>query len=131
MADLLEKHTLKESEEIKLDTLFFLATCFDDGHGLQEIRYEGAWTCDSLLLFEFGGHGFFISREVEIYGSSTEHINMGETLRKAILEQDTNSAADLLFANLSTLITGISDEKIRREVTVEFSNRIRTILETL
>lgn len=131
LANFLEKQTLKDSEEINLDTLFFLATCFDDGHGLQEIRYEGAWTCDKSLLFEFGGHGLFISREVEIYGSSTEHINMGETLRKAILEQDMNSAADLLFANFSTLITGINDEKIRRDVTAEFSNRIRTILETL
>ena len=131
LADLLTKLTIKNDDEVELAMLFFLATCFEDGHGLQEIRYEGAWTCSKNLLFEFGGHGFFISREIEVCGSSTEHILMGESLRKAILEQDMNTAADLLFANLSTLITGIRDEKIRRDVTAEFSNRIRTIFETL
>lgn len=128
LADLLTKHTINDDDEVEFATLFYLATCFDDGHGLQEIHFEGAWYCSKLRLFQFGGHGFFLSREFEVYGNSTEHISMGVELRKAILKQDINTAADLLFANLSTVITGISDEKIRQDVTTELSNRIHNIL---
>ena len=58
---LLKAHRFEGDAE--LETLFIVARCLDDGHGLRAIRFEGCWHSDRPRLFEFGGDGMFISRE--------------------------------------------------------------------
>ncbi|ABM31155.1 hypothetical protein CQB05_18085 [Paracidovorax citrulli] len=60
-----------------LNDLFLLATCFDDGHHLREIRFEGSWRCDKLLLFEFGGAGHYMSREFALDSASSDAPQLG------------------------------------------------------
>lgn len=112
-------------EDADLQALFLLATCFDDGHGLQEIRFEGCWHCSKPRLFEFGGHGAFLSREVNVIGTSSEHLIMGENLRGAILSNDAGSAADMIFASLSLHLLGIHDETIRAAIAAQVANRLQ------
>lgn len=130
-AMLLKSGTFEINDEAELSVLFFLATCFNDGHGLQEIRFEGGWRCSKPRLFEFGGNGLFISREVRIHGNSSDYVSLGTNLRKAILEQDVNTATDLLYADLSMRLTGISDEVIRRHVMTVFTDRLQAALARL
>ena len=96
---LLAKHFSAESDP-QLDHLL-RAHRFEDGHGLRAIRFEGCWHSDRPRLFEFGGNGMFISRDVTVYSSSTRALELGQDLHKAIQAGDLDEAAAriaLIFA---------------------------------
>ena len=73
LANLIEHHPFEGSAD--LDALFLIATCFDDDHHLVAIQLEGCWSCSPSRLFEFGGHGCFISRELTVSSESTHALN--------------------------------------------------------
>ncbi|KFK91757.1 hypothetical protein [Serratia sp. Ag2] len=110
-----------------LYALFILAVCFDDGHGLQEIRFEGGWKIERPQIFGFGGNGAFLSREIVSIGTSSQPIAIGEKLRAAILNNDTERAADIIFSSLSFLLLGIHDNKIRTVITAQLANQLQTV----
>jgi hypothetical protein len=115
---LTEHHAFEDTAE--LEDLFLIATCFDDGHGLTAIKLEGAWYCDKPRLFEFGGEGVFISREVTLYGTSSLALELGHGLREALLQGNLDEAADVLTQDLNRLLSGIRDadtrEALRRKL---------------
>jgi hypothetical protein len=99
-----------------LDALFLIATCFDDGHNLQEIRLEGSWRCDKPRLFEFGGEGRFVSRELEVSSTSTRAIGLGSALRTFLVDGRINDAAKVLDLEVRRLLAGVTDDEQRRRL---------------
>jgi hypothetical protein len=99
-----------------LDTLFLIATCFDDGHNLQEIRLEGCWHCSKPRLFEFGGDGRFLSREVEMSSTSTRAIGLGNALRTFLVNGRINDAAKVLDLEVRRLLAGVTDNEQRGQL---------------
>ncbi|CAJ3214237.1 Uncharacterised protein [Burkholderia pseudomallei] len=92
---------------------FLLATYFDDGHGLSAIRSEASWNCDELRLFEFGGEGLFISREVVLCSASSHALALGDDLREAVLSGDAVLVAERLALEVKRLLAGITDHSLR------------------
>src|SRR3546814_19409038 len=69
LENLIEHHQFDGSSD--LDALLLIASCFDDGHHLTAIQFEGCWHCSRPRLFEFGGNGCYLSREVQEIGSAS------------------------------------------------------------
>jgi hypothetical protein len=97
-----------------LESLFLIATCFDDGHGLKAIALEAAWHCSKPRLFEFGGEGLFISREVAVYGSSGLVQELGNELREALVAGKLEDAAATLLSEVNDLLAGIAGDTTRQ-----------------
>jgi len=116
-ADLLnfiEHH--QADDPVELAALFLIATCFNDGHNLQEIRMEGCWHCSKPRLFEFGGDGEFLSREWVGHGASSHTIGLGRQLRSALVQDDLDTAAQCLDKEMRRLLAGITDDRQRSQV---------------
>lgn len=64
LENLIEHHHFEDSAD--LEALLLIATRFDDGHNLTAIQFEGCWYCSKPRLFEFGGNGCYLSREVQV-----------------------------------------------------------------
>jgi hypothetical protein len=111
-------------DEAELEDLFLIATCFDDGHGLTAIKLEGAWYCDKPRLFEFGGEGVFISREVTLYGASLLALELGHGLREALLQGDLDEAANWLTLHLNRLLSGIRDADTREALRLKLARKL-------
>ena len=102
------------THRIYLDDLFLLATCFDDGHALTEIKATGAWCCSEPRLFEFGGDGIYICHEMALYTSSTSALELGHTLRAALNRGNICDAANGLAATVESLfLRGFRDDALR------------------
>lgn len=118
LEQLIEHHAFEDTAD--LEDLFLMATCFDDGHGLTAIKLEGAWHCDKPRLFEFGGDGALISREIVLYATSSLALELGHGLREALLQGNLDEAADVLAQDLNRLLSGIRDaatrEALRRKL---------------
>ncbi|NNM52099.1 MAG: hypothetical protein HKM02_07725 [Pseudomonadales bacterium] len=114
LANLMENSTFED--DASLDALFTIAKAFDDGHGLKAFKYEGCWHCDKPRLDNFGGHGEFTGSHVTVRGSSTGIVELGEKLEAAIESGNTNKAAELICKQVSSLLAGIYDEVVRKEV---------------
>ncbi|WP_126227727.1 hypothetical protein [Burkholderia ambifaria] len=117
--NLIEHHPLEDTAD--LEALFLIALCFDDGHGLRAIQFEGCWHCSKPRLFEFGGDGAFISREVIHYGNSREPIEFGITMREALVARDLDSATAMLATMVRKTLAGISDNAARETLVVQLA----------
>ncbi len=118
--DNLELHHLVEHHafdgDVDLESLFLIAGCFNDGHNLAEIRFEGCWYCDKPRLFEFGGYAHFLSREVTLLHNSLGVLDIGQSLRKAIVSNSLDEAAQVVVNEIRKLLASISDESTRRQL---------------
>lgn len=122
LENLIAHHSFEDGAD--LDALFLIATCFDDGHGLKAIKFEGAWHCSKPRLFEFGGDGAFISREVELYRASSRALELGHGLREALLQCNLDSATDQLASELTQILSGISDDAVRQELRQKVAHKL-------
>lgn len=120
---LIEHHRFEDGAD--LDALFLIATGFNDGHNLSEIRFEGCWHCDKHRLFEFGGDGSFISREFSVFGASGHVLYVGNRIRQALLIQDLESAANELLREARRLLDGIGDETQRQQLQHRLAEQLR------
>ena len=89
---MIERHSFEDTAD--LDALFLIATRFDDGHHLTAIQFEGCWYCSKPRLFEFGGNGCYLSREVRVISSSSQ-ASSSATTSKAIVAADIEEASAL------------------------------------
>jgi hypothetical protein len=111
-------------DDIDLDALFLIATRFDDGHHLEAIMFEGCWYCSKSRLFEFGGIGRFLSREIRLSGTSSQALELGQSLRKALLAADIEEASRLVTQETGNLLAGISDESLRSSLRQRVAERL-------
>ncbi|MGZ3129318.1 hypothetical protein [Pseudomonas aeruginosa] len=122
LENLIEHHQFEDGAE--LEALFLIATCFDDGHHLSAIQFEGCWYCSKPRLFEFGGNGCFLSREVRIFRTSSEASQLGHRLRNAILASDAEEASAVIALEDANLLAGIHDESFRLKVRQRVAERL-------
>jgi len=120
---LIEHHDFEDTAD--LEALFLIATCFDEGHGLKAIVLEAAWHCDKPRLFEFGGEGIFISREVVVYGSSTRILELGGDIRNALVVGKLEDAVAALASDVGNLLAGISDEATRAVLRTKLAAKLQ------
>lgn len=111
LENLIEHHQFEDSAD--LEALFLIASCLDDGHHLTAIQFEGCWHCSKPRLFEFGGNGCYLSREVRVISSSSQALQLGDQLRKAIVAADIEEASALIALETINLLAGVSDELFR------------------
>ena len=100
----------------ELDTLFLLATRFEDGHRLTAIEYEGSWYRSKPRLFAFGGHACFHSREVRLFERSWEVRAFGRALHLALSKPDLAEVSELVTQALSYLLDSIQNNSARDTV---------------
>lgn len=105
------------------DALFELARRFDDGHGLQCLRRETAWSCSKPRLEAFGGEGEFVGRLVCVKGCSTDAVNLGNDLEKALAAGDIAASAERLLCEIQGILHGVKDEERRRQLWDAFASR--------
>ncbi|MFP9230724.1 hypothetical protein [Pectobacterium cacticida] len=122
LESLIENHPFED--RVDLDALLVIATCFDDGHHLTAIQFEGCWYCSKPRLFEFGGESCFLSREVRLFGSSTRVREFGSQLRQTILAKDIEEASAFIALESASLLAGINDEMFRKEVRHRVAQRL-------
>ncbi|RMX06808.1 hypothetical protein D8I35_09945 [Corticibacter populi] len=99
-----------------LDALFLIATHFDDGHNLVELHMQGCWHCSKPRLFEFGGDGCFLSRELSLFSASEHVLYLGVDLRKALLANDIQTSATQIAQETLDLLCAISDDQLRKQL---------------
>lgn len=122
LARLIEHHDFED--EADLDSLFLIATCFNDGHNLAAVQFEGCWHCSKPRLFEFGGEGCFRSREVRLSSSSSTAMQLGNELRDAVVSSDPDAAATLIAKEAQYILAGINDEHFRMQVVHRVAERL-------
>jgi hypothetical protein len=122
LANLIERHSFEGTAD--LDALFLIATRFDDGHHLTAIQFEGCWYCSKPRLFEFGGNGCYLSRAVRVISSSSQALQLGDQLRKAIVAADIEEASALLALETINLLAGVSDEPFRMNLRRRVAERL-------
>ncbi|MBJ7223597.1 MULTISPECIES: hypothetical protein [unclassified Brenneria] len=123
LENLIEHHPFEDV--VQLDALFLIATRFDDGHGLKEIRMQGCWGSSKPRLFEFGGDGYFLSRECTVSSDSSQAVNLGNDLRKALLINDLNGAADVFVREARRMLDGVNDDAQRAQLQQRLSDLLR------
>ena len=121
---LIEHHRFEDDSD--LDALFLIATCFDDDHHLVAIQLEGCWSCSPSRLFEFGGPGCFISRELTVSSESTHALQLGEELRTAILAGDLAAASNRIANETLALLAAITDDQVRARLRRYVADRLLT-----
>lgn len=107
-----------------LETLFLIATRFDDGHHLTAIQFEGCWHCSKPRLFEFGGNGCYLSREVDVLRTSSQALRLGDQLRKAIVAADLEEASALIALEVGSLLAGIYEAQFRMSLRQRVAERL-------
>jgi len=122
LENLIEHHSFEDMAD--LDALFLIASCFDDGHHLTTIEFEGCWRCSKPLLFEFGGDACYLSREVRVIDTSTQALQLGGQLRKAVLTADLEEASALVALEITNLLAGVSDEQFRLNLRRRVAERL-------
>ncbi|MGU1062139.1 hypothetical protein ACSEPQ_04595 [Pseudomonas aeruginosa] len=109
LARLIERHAFEDTAD--LDALFQIASCFDDGHHLSAILFQGCWNCSKPRLFQVGGDACFMSREVSLFGASSHTLEIGMEVRKAYLAGDVDAACIRIAQEATRLISGIADQQ--------------------
>jgi len=122
---LVEQHVFEGS--IELDALFLIATHLDDGHHLQAIQFEGCWHCSKPRLFEFGGAGHFLSRELNLFGSSSQVRHLGEQLHQAIVAADVGAASALIVQETIRLLLSITNVSLRKTLQLFVAERLAEV----
>lgn len=100
-------------EDVSLEVLLTIATCFEDGHDLKAIKWEGSWNCSRPRLFEFGGHGQYLSKCISANSDSSHALELGENLHTAILYGNLDQAAVHLKNEVLGLLGDIRDDSLR------------------
>ncbi|MBN0002054.1 hypothetical protein JTL74_32920, partial [Pseudomonas aeruginosa] len=98
--------------------------CIDDGHHLTAIQFEGCWHCSKPRLFEFGGNGCYMSREAQVFRTSSHALQLGDQLRKTIVATDIEEASALIALEAANLLAGITDEQFRLNVRHRIAERL-------
>lgn len=111
LQNLVEHHEFEDSAD--LEALLLIASRFNDGHNLAAIQFEGCWHCSKPRLFEFGGEGCFLSRELNVFSSSRQASDLGLALRQALLTSDLDKAAALIAKETLSLLAGVDGEQLR------------------
>ncbi|WP_436968343.1 hypothetical protein [Burkholderia multivorans] len=122
LENLIEHHQFEDSAD--LEALLLIASCFDDGHHLSAIQFEGCWYCSKPRLFEFGGSGCYLSRDIQVFRTSSQALQLGEQLRKTILAADIEEASALIALEAANLLAGINDEQFRLNVRRRVAERL-------
>ncbi|EOE7418314.1 MULTISPECIES: hypothetical protein [Gammaproteobacteria] len=122
LENLIEHHQFADNAD--LEALLLIATCFDDGHHLSAIQFEGCWYCSKPRLFDFGGNGCYLSREVQVFRTSSQALQLGDQLRKTILAADIEEASALIALEAANLLAGINDEHFRLNVRHRVAERL-------
>ncbi|EPE4132415.1 hypothetical protein R5030_23055 [Pseudomonas aeruginosa] len=122
LENLIEHHNFEGSAD--LEALLLIAYYFDDGHHLTAIQFEGCWYCSKPRLFEFGGNGCYLSREVQVFRTSSQALQLGDQLRKTIVATDIEEASALLALEVVNLLAGINDEHFRLNVRHRIAERL-------
>ncbi|MCW3660290.1 hypothetical protein ACVSNE_00190 [Pseudomonas aeruginosa] len=122
LANLIEHYNFEDGAD--LDALLLIATCLDDGHHLTAIQFEGCWYCSKPRLFEFGGDGCYLSREVQVVRASSQVLQLGDQLRKAILAADAEKASAVIAMEAGSLLAGIHDGQFRMNVRRRVAERL-------
>ncbi|EIU1299062.1 hypothetical protein V7I75_28375 [Pseudomonas aeruginosa] len=122
LENLIEHHQFEDSAD--LEALLLIATRFDDGHNLTAIQFEGCWYCSKPRLFEFGGNGCYLSREVQVFRTSSQALQLGDQLRNTILAADIEEASALIALEAANLLAGITDEQFRLNVRHRIAERL-------
>ncbi|HBN8512526.1 TPA: hypothetical protein L3715_006178 [Pseudomonas aeruginosa] len=122
LENLIEHHQFEDSAD--LEALLLIATRFDDGHNLTAIQFEGCWYCSKPRLFEFGGNGCYLSREVQVFRTSSQALQLGDQLRNTILTADIEEASALIALEAANLLAGITDEQFRLNVRHRIAERL-------
>jgi hypothetical protein len=126
LENLIEHHSFED--DVDLDALFLIAKCFNDGHGLSAIQFEGCWYCNKPRLFEFGGMGSFLSQEVRLHQATRRVLSLGMLLREAVLKADAERASALIQEETAALLSGIHDDAFRRLVLQRLAERLTSCL---
>ena len=111
LANLIERHSFEGTAD--LDALYLTA-----------IQFEGCWYCSKPRLFEFGGNGCYLSRAVRVISSSSQALQLGDQLRKAIVAADIEEASALLALETINLLAGVSDEPFRMNLRRRVAERL-------
>ncbi|HCF1530120.1 TPA: hypothetical protein ACRL9G_002090 [Pseudomonas aeruginosa] len=122
LENLIEHHKFEDSAD--LEALLLISSCFDDGHHLSAIQFEGCWYSSRPRLFEFGGDGCYLSREVQVFRTSSQALQLGDQLRKTILAADIEEASALIALEAANLLAGINDEQFRLTVRHRVAERL-------
>lgn len=122
LENLIEHHQFEDGAD--LEALLLIATRFDDGHNLTAIQFEGCWYCSKPRLFEFGGNGCYLSREVRFISSSSQALQLGDQLRKTIVAADIEEASALIALETINLLAGVSDEPFRMNLRRRVAERL-------
>ena len=75
-------------------------------------------------LFEFGGNGCYLSREVRFISSSSQALQLGDQLRKTIVAADIEEASALIALETINLLAGVSDEPFRMNLRRRVAERL-------
>lgn len=101
---------------VYLHTLFRMAICFDDGHHLKAIKYEGAKHSSEAEPFQFNGHGGFLSRHIEFETHSSHEVELGQALHQAIEKRKVDDAAEALNLKIKTILAAVCNRTQRAAV---------------
>lgn len=117
LKNLIEHHNFDFDAEVEVDkdTLFFLASKFDDGHGLSAIKEEGCYYCDKLRLGEQGGWGSYIGKHFSCHISS-QNAEAGAEIDAALSKDNLPEAARILAKNMRDMLGGINGADTREQV---------------
>ena len=80
--------------------------------------------CSKPRLFEFGGNGCYLSREVRFISSSSQALQLGDQLRKTIVAADIEEASALIALETINLLAGVSDEPFRMNLRRRVAERL-------
>lgn len=101
---------------VDFEELLALANICDDGHGLSKIEFDAAWTSDKPRVFEFGGAGTYLSKEVHVYVTAPHARCLGNMLDNALSKNDFISAANIINTEVAALLNTIQDGQKRKAV---------------
>lgn len=91
---------------------------------IEHHQFEGCWYCSKPRLFEFGGNGCYLSREVQVFRTSSQALQLGDQLRKTIVASDIEEASALIALEAANLLAGINDEYFRLNVRDRVAERL-------
>ncbi|MDR1936516.1 MAG: hypothetical protein LBS49_13235 [Candidatus Accumulibacter sp.] len=124
LARILVRGPFDDSDPAEMETLFLIATCFDDGHRLNALQFQGAWYCSRPRLMAFGGDGLFLSREVSLQSASDQVLTLGTELRQALLAEDVETASALIAQENLNRLCGVRDEGVRARLRQRVGERL-------
>lgn len=99
-----------------LEDLFDLAMLLDDGHGLKALNIEGCWSSSKPRLFEFGGSGRYRSQRLQLHSVSSDVVQLGAQLDKALDSQDLDQAAQAVATRVAAMLQGVTDKTLRLDL---------------